>query len=334
MPELRKDPITGRWVVVTVEDPFLPQDFNPELLIWKGPEGCPFCYGNENFTPIEIEAVSDIVRQPNTPGWKVRVIPNKFAALRIEGELNKRAMGMYDLSHGIGAHEVIVETPEHTKQLEDLPDADVEAVLKVYRSRSLDLRKDKRFKYLMIFKNFGAAAGATQEHSHSQLVALPMVPKSVKEEVKGAQAFYEYRERCIFCDMLAYEEENAKERVVAENEHFVAFCPLSSRFSFEIWIVPRDHCGDFGDMAPQQTIFLAKILKDMLNRLKKVLGQRSYNYLIHSSPVNSDPSPAYHWHLEIMPKLSRVAGFEWGSGFYVVNTPPELAAKCLRESAI
>jgi UDPglucose--hexose-1-phosphate uridylyltransferase len=303
-------------------------------LVWKGAEGCPFCYGNENFTPIEIEAISDIKRQPNTPGWKVRVIPNKFAALRIEGELNKRAMGMYDLSHGIGAHEVIVETQEHTKQLEDLPDTDVESVLKVYRSRSLDLRKDKRFKYLMIFKNFGAAAGATQEHSHSQLIALPMVPKNVKEEVKGAQAFYEYRERCIFCDMLAYEEENTKERIVAENEHFVAFCPLSSRFSFETWIVPRDHCPDFGDMAPQHTIFMAKILKETLNRLKKVLGQHAYNYLIHSSPVNIDPSPAYHWHLEIMPKLSRIAGFEWGSGFYVVNTPPELAAKLLKEAAI
>jgi UDPglucose--hexose-1-phosphate uridylyltransferase len=334
MPELRKDPITGRWVVVTVEEPYLPEDFNLEPLVWKGPQGCPFCYGNENFTPVEIEAVSDIVRAPNTPGWKVRVIPNKFAALRIEGELNKRAMGMYDLSHGIGAHEVIVETSDHYKQLEDLPEKDIEEVLKVYRSRSLDLRKDKRFKYLMIFKNFGFAAGATQEHSHSQLVALPMVPKSAKEEVKGAQAFYEYRERCIFCDMLAYEEENAKERVVAENEHFIAFCPLSSRFSFETWIVPRDHCGDFGDMAPQQAIFMAKILKDVLTRLKKVLGQHAYNYLIHSSPVNSEPSPAYHWHLEIMPKLSRIAGFEWGSGFYVVNTPPELAAKYLKEAAI
>jgi UDPglucose--hexose-1-phosphate uridylyltransferase len=160
-----------------------------------------------------------------------------------------------------------------------------------------------------------------------------MVPKNVLDEVKGARHFYEFRERCIFCDMIAYEEENGKERIVSENEDFVSFCPLSSRFSFEVWVIPKEHSMDFGEINDERIKKLALILKDSLDRLKKVLGEHPYNYIIHTSPVNTDAHFSYHWHIEIMPKLSRVAGFEWGSGFYVVGTPPEVAAKLLREAA-
>ncbi|MBU2102538.1 MAG: DUF4921 family protein, partial [Candidatus Omnitrophica bacterium] len=207
----------------------------------------------------------------------------------------------------------------------------VEYILKAYRSRSLDLRRDRRFKYLLIFKNVGVEAGASLEHGHSQLIALPMVPKNVKEEVKGARHYYEYRERCIFCDMLAYEEESDKGRVVAENEGFVSFCPLSSRFSFETWIVPKQHSTDYAEIDDSRVKDLATILKETLLRLKKVLGEHPYNYILHTSPVNTDAHFSFHWHIEIMPKLTRVAGFEWGSGFYLVFTPPEVAAKHLRE---
>jgi UDPglucose--hexose-1-phosphate uridylyltransferase len=213
----------------------------------------------------------------------------------------------------------------------DLDDLEVEYILKTYRSRSLDLRKDKRFKYLLIFKNVGLEAGASLEHCHSQLIALPMVPKNVAEEVKGAQHYYEYRERCIFCDMLSYEQENRGERVVLETQHFISFCPLSSRFSFEVWIMPKDHSVDYAETGDAILWDLSKIFKDTLTRLKKVLGQHPYNYIIHTSPVNTDVPFSYHWHIEIMPKLTSVAGFEWGSGFYVVQTPPETAAKLLRE---
>ncbi|MFA5008175.1 MAG: galactose-1-phosphate uridylyltransferase [Candidatus Omnitrophota bacterium] len=332
MPDLRKDPIVNRWVVVNVEDPALPKDYGIVPFVWKGDKDCAFCYGNEHLTPPEIEAVSETWRAPNTPGWKVRVVPNKFPALKIEGELDKRAIGMYDVSNGIGAHEVIIDSPHHFKTIAELTDSEVQYMLKVYRSRTLDLRKDRRFKYLLIFKNVGAEAGASLEHGHSQLIALPMVPKNVLDEVKGARHFYEYRERCIFCDMIAYEQENGKERIVTENEDFVSFCPLSSRFSFETWVIPKEHSMDFGEINDERIKKLAKILKDSLSRLKKVLGEHPYNYIIHTSPVNTDAHFSYHWHIEIMPKLSRVAGFEWGSGFYVVGTPPDIAAKLLREA--
>lgn len=330
MPELRKDPIVGRWVFVNVEEPFLPEHFNITPFSWKGTEGCPFCYGGEHLTPYEIEAISETWRTPNTPNWKVRVVPNKFPALKIEGDLDKHALGIYDMSNGIGAHEVIIDNPEHYKSIPELSDTEVEYILKAYRSRSLDLRKDRRFKYLLIFKNVGVEAGASLEHGHSQLIALPMVPKNVLEELKGARHFYEYRERCIFCDMIDYEEEVNYERIVTENERFISFCPLSGRFAFEVWIVPKHHSVDFGTIDDAHIQDLAKILKETLSRLKKVLGEHPYNYIIHTSPVNTDVHLSYHWHIEIFPKLERVAGFEWGSGFYVVSTPPEIAAKYLR----
>ncbi len=331
MPELRKDPIVGRWVVVNVEEPALPKDFLVSPFSWKGEKDCPFCLGHENLTPPEIEAISEEQRQPNSPGWKVRVVPNKFPALRIEGDLDKQALGIYDLSNGIGAHEVIIDSPHHYKDIPELSELEVEYILRAYRSRALDLRKDRRFKYLLIFKNVGFEAGASLEHGHSQLIALPMVPKNVKEELKGARDYYEYRERCIFCDLLAYEEENGKERIVTENEDFVSFCPLSSRFSFETWIMPKEHLIEFGGIDDHLLKKLAPILKESLVRLKKVLGEHPYNYIIHTSPVNTDIHTSYHWHIEIMPKLTRLAGFEWGSGFYLVFTPPEIAARYLRE---
>ena len=329
MSELRKDPIIGRWVVINTEDPVLPGDFHLRPFNWKGDKDCPFCYGHEQSTPPEIEAISDKIRSPNTSGWKVRVVPNKFPALRIEGNLDKQGVGLYDMSNGVGAHEVIIDSPYHFKGLSELEDKEIVNILNAYRLRSLDLRKDRRFKYILIFKNVGIEAGASLEHGHSQLIALPMVPKNVKEEVKGAYSYYKLRDRCIFCDMIGYELE-AKSRVVYKTDRFFAFCPLSSRFSFEVWIIPRKHLIDFGMITNEDIADLAKVLKQVLGRLKSVLGEHPYNYIIHTSPINTDINPGYHWHIEIMPKLIRVAGFEWGSGFYIVSTPPEIAAKYLK----
>lgn len=317
--------------MVNVDNPVLPEDLNLAPFTWKGEENCPFCHGHEHLTPPEIEAVSDGPREPNTSGWKVRVVPNKFAALRIEGDLDKRGLGIYDHSNGVGAHEVIIESPNHYMGLDSLPVEQVEAVLRSYQSRSLDLRRDRRFKYILIFKNVGLQAGASLEHGHSQLIALPMVPKTVYEEVKGARQYYEFRKRCIFCDMIAFEQDN-KERVVCENRDFLSFCPLSSRFSFEVWIIPKEHEDDFALLNDRKLKNLALILNEVIKRLKQVLGEHPYNYIIHTSPVNTDGHMGYHWHFEIMPKLTRIAGFESGSGFYVVHTPPEIAARYLREA--
>lgn len=333
MSELRRDPIIGRWVIVDTDHPNRPEDFEHEPHVWKAAT-CPFCYGSEVGTPPEIVSIRDPGTSPNTPGWQVRVVPNKFPALQIEGDIDRHGLGIYDMSNGIGAHEIIVETPYHSKDIPDLLDHEVENILSMYCQRAIDLAKDKRFKYIMIFRNSGPAAGASLEHPHTQIIALPMVPKNVKEEIVGADNYFGYRERCIFCDIIRQEVQE-KDRIISENKHFLAFCPYVSRFPFETWIIPKKHSGYFCHMTPDDIYNLALILKDTLSKVKKVFPNISYNYIIHTSPVNGDgDTESYHWHLELMPKLTRVAGFEWGTGFYVITTPPELAAKYLREEKV
>ncbi|MBM3249770.1 MAG: galactose-1-phosphate uridylyltransferase [Candidatus Omnitrophica bacterium] len=330
MSELRRDPIGGRWVIVDTDHPHRPEDYEYEPLNWRG-GACPFCYGNESMTPPEIEAIRDPHTSPNTPGWQVRVVSNKFPALQIEGELDRRGLGIYDMSNGVGAHEVLIETPYHQKDISDLLDQEVENFLLMYCRRALDLARDKRFKYIMIFKNFGAAAGASLEHPHTQIIALPMVPKSAAEEIKGAQNYYEYRERCIYCDIVRQEIQD-KERIISENKHFLSFCPFISRFPFEAWIMPKKHSNSFCNILAEEVPSLASMLKETITRFKGIFAGLSYNFIIHSAPVNGESgTEGYHWHIEFMPKLMRVAGFEWGSGFYLVPTPPELAARYLRE---
>jgi len=235
------------------------------------------------------------------------------------------------MSNGVGAHEVIIETPDHYRDMADLTRSEIKEIIFKYRSRSLDLEKDPRFTYILIFKNHGEAAGASLEHTHTQLVALPIVPKRVKEELKGAYNYFGYRERCVFCDMIAQERQD-KIRVVCENEHFITFCPFVPRFAFETWIIPKTHDQNFKSIDDKRADYMAAILKDTLMRLKKALKDPPYNFIIHTAPIRDGINEEFHWHLEIMPKLSQVAGFEWGSGFYINPTSPELAAKYLRET--
>lgn len=330
MGELRRDPVVGRWVIVDTDHPKKPEDFKYEQYIPSGGL-CPFCYGNEFMTPPEISCFRDPGTGANTPGWQVRVVANKFPALQIEGELDRRGLGIYDMSNGIGAHEVLIESPYHNKDIADLLPQEIESYLKMCCVRAVDLKKDSRFKYIMIFRNYGAAAGASLEHPHTQLVALPMVPKNALEEIHGAQNYYNYRERCIFCDIIRQELQD-KERVILENKYFISFCPFVSRFPFEIMIFPKQHSGYFCHLSAEEIVALAKILRDTLAKLKKVFLNLSYNYIIHSAPINGDAGVEYyHWHLEIMPKLTQVAGFEWGTGFYLDPTSPELAAQYLKE---
>lgn len=330
MAELRRDPIVSRWVIVDTDHPSSPKDFQYEQYIQKQGGICPFCFGNEAMTPPEIDAVREPGTSANTSGWQVRVVPNKFPALQVEGELNRRPLGLYDMSNGVGAHEVLVETPYHAKDICDLLPGEIENYLKMCCRRAIDLAKDKRFKYLMFFRNFGSAAGASLEHPHTQIVALPMVPKNALEEIHGAKSYFDYRERCIFCDILRQEIQE-KERLILENKYFLSFCPFVSRFPFEIWIMPKKHSGHFCFMPPEEIAALAEILKETIARIKNVFPNLSYNYIIHSAPINSDSEVEYyHWHIEFMPKLTQVAGFEWGTGFYIDPTSPELAAKYLK----
>lgn len=329
MAELRRDPIVGRWVIIDTDHPSGPQDFEKEELGFRGGD-CPFCYGNEALTPPEIEVIRDPNTPANKPGWQVRAIANKFPALQIEGDIERRGLGLYDMSNGTGAHEIIIQTPYHHKELSDLEDYEVENVIRMYCRRMSDLYKDTRFKYILLFKNHGPSAGASLEHPHTQLIALPMIPKNVQEELDGALAYFAYRERCVFCD-INRQELQEKERIIFDGKYFLVFCPYVSRLPFEVWIVPKKHQDAFCLMNNEQIQELARTLKSTLQRINEVLNHPAYNFIVHTSPINVEHKEGYHWHIEIIPKLTRVAGFEWGTGFYIVPTPPELAAKHLRQ---
>ena len=332
MSELRKDPVTGRWVIISSERGRRPSDFQEAPPKRKG-GFCPFCAGNERFTPPEILAYREPGTVPNSQGWSLRVVPNKFPALKIEGNLDKTGIGLFDKMNGIGAHEVIIENPSHEMTMTKLPERKIEDILWAYRDRVIDLKKDPRFQSILIFKNEGEAAGASLEHSHSQLIALPIIPRQVSEEIEGARLYYNYKERCIYCDIVR-QEMYAEERNVAENEHFLAITPFAARFPFETWIIPKTHNACFDESQPWEYSSLARILKNVLQRLDKVLNIPPYNYIIHTCPLRSQMREFYHWHLEIIPKLIRIAGFEWGSGFYINPTSPEEAAKFLREAKV
>jgi len=329
MAELRRDPITGRWVIISTEEGDHTEEFEVEKHEVKA-AFCPFCYGNEDKTPPEIEACRPQGSSPNSPGWLTRTIPNKFPALSLEGNLNRAGIGIYDTMNGFGAHEVIIETPDHKRTIADLLPEEIARVIQAYKNRCIHLNKDERFRYVLIFKNYGASAGASLEHPHSQLIALPIVPKRVKEELRGTEFYHEYKERCVHCDIIS-QELGERSRLVAENEEFLSFCPYASRFPFETWILGKQHLSVFSQITEKQIPNLALILKETMLKIKTALGDPSYNYIIHTAPAKTQEREDYHWHIEIMPKLIHTAGFEWGSGFFANPTPPEEAAKRLNE---
>ena len=333
MPELRKDPITGRWVIIATDRARRPTDFVRDPVTIRGGRFCPFCEGNEDKTPPEILGWRRNGAGANQRGWSLRVVPNKFPALGIEGDLARQGEGLFDKMNGVGAHEVIIETPVHEMTLAQLPEKAIEDVLWAYRDRMLDLKKDKRFRYALIFKNHGEAAGASLEHTHSQLIALPVVPIYVREEVEGAKTYYNFKERCIFCDIIR-QEAAAGARVIDETDQFLVLSPYAPRFPFETWIMPKQHESAFENS--QSNVFenLAKVLKRLLQKLDLVLENPPYNFVLHTSPFSESTGDYYHWHFEVMPKLTKVAGFEWGSGFYINPTPPEEAARFLREASL
>jgi UDPglucose--hexose-1-phosphate uridylyltransferase len=329
MSELRKDPIVGRWVIIATERAKRPMTPRSEVFV-PGSGLCPFCVGQEHNTPFEILAYRDRGTKPNEPGWRVRVVPNKFPALMIEGELHKRGEGIYDKMNGIGAHEVIVECPAHAVSMANLGEENIREVLWVYRDRLVDLKKDPRLVYGMLFKNVGAAAGASLEHSHSQLIVTPIVPINVLEEMNGSLEFFDYRGRCIYCDMI-HQELATEKRVVLDMPNFVSFAPFASRFPFETWILPKAHNSHYENIQKNEVEELGTLLKTILMKLEVALDRPAYNYVIHTSPFDTRELPHYHWHIEIIPRLTRVAGFEWGTGFYINPVSPEDAAQYLRE---
>lgn len=338
MPELRKDPIIGRWVIIATERAKRPDQFASSAEEGPAEKPCPFCAGSESQTPPEIYAIRPRNTLPNKPGWDLRAVPSIAPFLRIEGDLERRGKGLYDLMNGIGAHEIVIETNQHIANMADLSEEQIAKIITCYIDRIVDLEKDKRFKYVLVFKNYGWIAGAGRiKHSRSQMIATPVNPKRVKEELVGARHYYDYHERCVFCDLIKQELES-KDRLILDIDGFIAITPFAARFPFEVWILPKKHSCDFTSLDMSMRNDLGRIIKKVLAKLKKGLNDPPYNYVLHTAPFRREKigywrsiDYDYHWHIEIMPRLTRVAGFEWGTGFYICPLPPEDAAKFLRE---
>jgi UDPglucose--hexose-1-phosphate uridylyltransferase len=338
MPELRKDLVTREWVILAKERAKRPCDFlakGPRSQAQPVPEQdpkCPFCPGNEALTPPEILAYRPDHSLPNAPGWQVRVVSNKFAALDHRGEPTRSEVGIYDVMEGVGAHEVVIESPEHHLSLGQMESSQVEKVIRAYMERYDALRKDPRLRYILIFQNHGEVAGSSLTHSHSQIVATPVIPQKVWAKIKGVEQYREYREKCPYCDILEYELA-ARERTICENDSFAAYAPYASRSPFEARIIPRSHQPCFITMGPKEVREFAEILREVLGRLYVSLQDPPYNFTLLNIPCSPNRVYDFHWHLEITPRLTTPAGFEMGTSIYINVTPPEDAARYLREAS-
>lgn len=325
-PMLRADPVSGRWVIIAPqraerpgEDP--PTELPPPI------DPCPFCAGNE----VETEpSLASYTLSGSARPWDVRVVPNRFPALRAEGEIEERERGIYRERSGVGAHEVFIESAEHLVDLGELPVEQLTAVLHAWRDRIRALREDPRLRCAMVFKNHGVDAGSSIAHVHSQLIALPVVPTRLEEELTGARVYFEAHRRCVFCDMLAQDLEEG-ERVVYANEETVVIAPYASRSAFEMWMLPRSHEPWYEDATRRGFESLADALHVALRKLNGALDHPPFNLMLHSAPFYEGSMEHYHWHLELIPIVTKVAGFERGTGFYINPTPPEDAARLLRE---
>ena len=305
MNELRKDCIIDRWVIIAENRGKRPKDFiQKECEVKEGT--CVFCPGNEHLTPKEILSI----KGPH--GWTVRGFENMYPATSLE------------FPQAFGRHEVIVEMNQHNKNLQDLPVGAIREVIDMYCSRIDDISKIDGIAYVLIFKNHGDAAGTSIAHEHSQLIALAQVPTLLEKELCAYRKYHDKTKKCIFCDILAMEM--ASERKIFENEHFACFAPFASRFSFESWLLPKRHVGNITDLTDEEKNSLAESLKKILTALSKLLRNPPYNYYLHIAPPQED----FHFHIEICPRVAKLAGFELGSEIVINTMPPEKAAAELR----
>ncbi len=318
--ELRKDPITRSWVVVG----------HPEDV--EQPAGCPLCPGHESAQPALWTA-------PATGPWKVRVIPHFDPLYRIEGEVGRVAEGIYDRMQLVGAHEIVVESPLHDRRLSQLSDEEIDLVLGAYASRIADLKRDKRFKYVTVFKNQGKASGAEWEHSHSQITATTFVPRRILYELRAARTYFQQKERCVFCDIVRQEEKRGKRMVDIQGDYF-AFCPYASRVPYEIWLMNRKHNHLFEQPRPgANRRYLAGLLGRVLRRLERVTT--NYHLVVHTSPSTTQNkgemanywttiAEDYHWHIEILPIVESRSKSYSLKEVYFNPLEPEAAAERLR----
>lgn len=328
MPELRRDPLTGSWVILSPERRMRPHFFSRTGDILATPENCPFCYGNESMTPAEIYAIRGKSAPPGQPDWKIRVVPNKYPALRVEGVVDRQPDGFYDRMNGIGAHEVVIETPLHNAHMGDLSVDETTEIFLAFKRRILDLKRDFRFKYIQVFKNHGRGAGATIPHPHSQIVALPVAPLRLQKILESSREHFLAKERCLICDIVRHELEHHK-RVLLESNEFLAAAPYAPRLPFELAVYPRHHWSAYEDVDDHIIRSLAAVIREAVNRLNKTLKFPAYNLILHNAPFGVNCGEYFHWYWELMPIITGTGGYELGTFTYINSTSPEDSIRIL-----
>jgi len=328
MSEIRRDLVKNNWVAIVADMALKPRDFpiNKRGIERVGNDiYCPFCEGNESSTPPEIFAHRNGGSIANTPGWSIRIIPNKFSVFHLDGVLERKHSGIYSNYNGVGSQEVIIETPEHGIDLHEFEPERIAVIIGVLKQRYNVLSADNRIKYIQVYKNRGIFAGASLEHSHSQIMGLPFVPR----ENSGVVDYYQKNGRCLLCDIIDQEGQSGS-RVVYESRHFLLICPYASRFSYETWVIPRRHCEHFGEISGEEINDLAMVFKKFTGAMLHSLQDPAYNLVLNTAPVNVPHQPGFHWYMEITPRLLVAAGVEIATGLYMNPVAPELSADLFR----
>ena len=333
MSELRRDPITGRWVILAPEHTRRPRDFTPPAIppFQLPPDGCPFCEGHEAIAGRELLAWRPNGSAADTPGWQVRVVPHREPALRVESDLGDSTDGLFQKFGNLGAHEVIIESPRHEDTWSTLTPDSLSRVFWAWRERIRDLKRDVRLRSFVIVKNQGAAAGAKLAHAHSQLFAYPFAPPALDEELSSARRHLDNTDRCVYCQLIAREKE-ANQRVIAADDDSLMLAPYAPRVPFETWILPRAHAAYFEESSDTFLLAMATRVHDLIKRLDATLLNPPFNLVLHTAPDGGASKTTYHWHFEVVPRLGPRSGVEWGSGVYINPVPPEEAAQVLRSA--
>lgn len=330
MPELRRDPIAGRWVAIATERSQRPESYGkPSNHRHDEVVKCPFCPGEETETEPELMAYRPSGGERDDTTWLLRVLANKYPAFAMSDRTPLRRRGIYESTSGQGAHEVIVYTREHERDLALSTPEEAINLVRAFRDRMDEHTRHPRIEYVSVFCNHGREAGASLRHPHCQLLAIPVLPNQIVDELREAGYYHDTRAQCIFCAMLKQETEELV-RIVWQNDAFVAFCPWASHTPFEIWIVPRRHVARFENILHDEIPQLGIILREVLARLYFGLNNPPFNFFIHTAPSKRDVSRYYHWHLEIYPRLTQAAGFELSTGVMINTIAPEKAAAFLR----